>query len=195
MATAPVGYVNHTLEGGIKRIVFNEPQASIMKRAFKEISEGIYSTEQLWKQARKAGLKCTKNSFWMAIRNPVYCGKIVVPKFKDEDSHTVQGLHEPLISESLFYKVQDVLSGRKRKSTGTKIVALDMLSLRGFLNCPQCRRTLSGSASKGRTHYYHYFHCSSACGYRKKAEDVNETFVAGLKDYILNLKVSELLNR
>jgi hypothetical protein len=42
----------------------------------------------------------------------------------------VQGLHEPLISESLFYDVQDTLNGRKkRKEAGTKMVSLDMLPL------------------------------------------------------------------
>jgi hypothetical protein len=33
---------------------------------------------------------------------------------KDEEAHTVKAQHEPLISESLFYQVQDVLDGRKR---------------------------------------------------------------------------------
>jgi len=195
MATAPVGYVNHTKDGGIKRIVFDEPQASILKWSFNEISEGKYSIEQIWKRSRDLGLKCSKNNFWVAVRNPVYCGKIVIPKFKDEDSYTVPGLHDPLISESLFYDVQDVLEGRKRKLSGTKIVSPNMLQLRGFLNCSKCTRTLSGSASKGRTQYYHYYHCSSACGYRQKAEDVNETFIAGLKDYVLNPCAAELFKQ
>jgi hypothetical protein len=49
----------------------------------------------------------------------------------------VQGQHEPIISEALFYEVQDILDGRKRKiRQGTKIVTHDTLSLRGFLICP-----------------------------------------------------------
>ncbi|HEY8660758.1 MAG TPA: recombinase family protein [Hanamia sp.] len=194
MATAPIGYVNRTMEGGRKHIVFKEPQASILKWAFNEVSEGKYSTEQIWKRAKELGLICSKNSFWLAIRNPIYCGKIVIPKYKDEDSYTVPGLHDPLISESLFYDVQDVLNGRKRKM-GTKMVSMNMLPLRGFLNCSKCTRTLSGSASKGRTQYYHYYHCSSTCGYRQKAEDVNETFVSGLKEYVLNPDAAELFKR
>ncbi|WP_205513068.1 recombinase family protein [Longitalea arenae] len=54
-------------------------------------------------------------------RNPVYCGKISIPKFKDEETVLVQGQLEPIISESFFYEVQDVLEGRKRKiRQGTK---------------------------------------------------------------------------
>ncbi len=194
MATAPIGYVNKTEEGGRKRIVFKEPQASVIKWAFKEISEGKYSTEQIWKRAMELGLKCSKHAFWQAIRSPVYCGRIVIPKYKDEDSYTVEGLHEALISESLFYEVQDVLNGRKR-NLGTKIVSMNMLPLRGFLNCSRCTRTLSGSASKGRYQYYHYYHCSGPCGYRQNAVTVNETFVAGLKDYVLNPDAAELFKK
>src|SRR3546814_12689674 len=85
------------------------------------------------------------------IRNPIYCGKIVVPKYQDEEEYTVRGQHEPIITESLFYEVQDVLNGKKRfkEKTRTKIVSLDMLPLHGFLRCQKCTRMLSGSASKG----------------------------------------------
>jgi hypothetical protein len=37
-------------------------------------------------------------------------------KYKDEESQLVQGQHEALISEALFYEVQDILDGRKNNS-------------------------------------------------------------------------------
>lgn len=67
-----------------------------------------------------------------------------------------------------------------------------MLPLRGFLICSKCNKIVSGSASKGCTQYYHYYHCSSSCGFRKRAEEINETFVDGLKRYILNPTAAEL---
>lgn len=45
---------------------------------------------------------------------PVYCGKILIPKFKEEEPLIVEGQHEPIISESLFDEVRDVISGRKK---------------------------------------------------------------------------------
>ena len=191
VATAPVGYVNRTLEDGKKQIVFKEPQASLLKWAFKEISLGRYSTEQIWKATLAKGLTCSKHNFWVAIKNPIYCGKIVIPKLKDEESYTVQGLHEALISEGLFYEVQDALNGR-RKQQKAKIVALDELALRGFIHCSNCTRILTGSASKGRKQYYHYYHCSSDCGYREKAEIVNQEFIDYLKGFTLNSKAAVL---
>jgi site-specific DNA recombinase len=41
--------------------------------------------------ANKKGLNATKNSFWIALRNPIYFGKIFIPKCKDEESDLVQG--------------------------------------------------------------------------------------------------------
>ena len=122
----------------------------------------------------------------LAIRNPVYCGKIFIPKYKEEEGYFVQGSHEPLISEVLFYDVQDIVDGRKRKLFAPKIVATEQLPLRGFLKCPnlECGRMLTGSASKGRSRYYHYYHCSSSCGCRFHADVVNSAFLAELRKYM-----------
>jgi site-specific DNA recombinase len=69
---------------------------------------------------REKGIQCSKNNFYNAIKNPGYCGKIRLSKFGDEDARLVQALHEPLITETLFYDVQDVFDNR-RKVYGTPI--------------------------------------------------------------------------
>ncbi|MEJ7780846.1 MAG: recombinase family protein [Daejeonella sp.] len=182
---APIGYINRSNPEGKKYIAPNDLQARIMKWAFHEIALDKYSTEQIYKRAKDLGLACNKNRFLQAIRNPVYCGKIFIVQFKDEKSHLVKGLHSPLISESLFYEIQDILDGKKRKIK-TTIASHSMMPLRGFLKCSRCTRTLTSSASKGRNGYYYYYHCSSACGYRTKAEMVNELFLNELQEYVLN---------
>lgn len=122
----------------------------------------------------------------------MYFGKIFIPKYKkDEESHLVQGLHEPIISEALFYKVQDALDGRNR-NLGTKVVSEEHLPLRGFLKCPRCDKTLTGSASKGRNNYYYYYHCYPSCGFRQKAEYVNHEFIREIKKYVPHPAVTEL---
>jgi site-specific DNA recombinase len=194
MASAPVGYKNAVSESGKKSIVPKEPEASILKYSFEKIATAKFSTEQIWKSARDAGLKCGKNNFLVAMRNPVYCGKITVPKYKDEECQIVPGLHEPLISASLFYDVQDAMDGRK-KQTGAKIMSDDELPLRGFLLCSKCTRVLTGSASKGRKQYYYYYHCSSKCGCRYKAEDVNTAFLKELKKFAPKAGIDEICKK
>ncbi|WP_354431647.1 MULTISPECIES: recombinase family protein [unclassified Mucilaginibacter] len=191
MATAPVGYKNRTLDGGRKTIVPHEPAASVLQWAFDELSIGQNTVVEIYRQAKVKGLPCSKNNFWHALRNPVYIGKIVIPQLKEEESYMVDGLHEPLIKPGVFYEVQDVLEGRKRKLK-TKIVTQDMLALKGFITCPTCGKVLTGSASKGRTAHYHYYHCNSTCGYRTRAEEANSIFEKHLKDYVLNPDAAEL---
>ncbi|QEC45890.1 recombinase family protein [Pseudobacter ginsenosidimutans] len=187
MATAPIGYANKITEDGRKYIAPKEPAATILRRVFEELAKGHFAADQIRKEANKKGLKCSRSNFWNVIRNPVYCGKIQIPKFKDEDPITVNGQHEPLISESLFYEVQDILCGKNRKSRpGTKVIVPDQLPLRGFLICPNCGKMLTGSGSKGTYSVYYYYHCNSSCGCRFKAEDANERFIEELKKYAPN---------
>jgi len=87
----PIGYVNKTAENGKKYIALKQPEASIMKWVFEQLADGTYSGEQILCSARENGLNCSKNNFYTAIRNPIYCGRVVVPKFNNEDSYLAQG--------------------------------------------------------------------------------------------------------
>jgi DNA invertase Pin-like site-specific DNA recombinase len=191
MGLAPYGYVNKTDETGRAYIDIQEPQAGILRWAFEEIAKEVYNTEQIFKQAKEKGFTGVKSLFWFAIRNPVYCGKIFVPKYKDEESCFVKSLHEPLITEDLFYRVQDVLDGRKRHFR-LKVIASTDLPLRGFLICPVCGKILTGSASKGHTKHYSYYHCFLGCKFRHRADDINGQFLTELKSYIPRPEMSDI---
>jgi site-specific DNA recombinase len=183
MGKSPYGYINKSDEMGRKYIAINEPQAKVLRWAFEEIAKGVFNTEQIYLLAREKGFTGVKSLFWFAIRNPVYCGKIFVPKYKDEESSYVKAQHEPIVTEYLFEQVQDVLDGRKRKYL-PKVESKPTLPLRGFLVCPECGKILSGSVSKGKRLYYSYYHCFAGCSYRLRAEGPNDQFVAELKKYI-----------
>ncbi|WP_121201949.1 recombinase family protein [Mucilaginibacter gracilis] len=179
VSAAPLGYANLSYENGRKYIGPVEPAASAMKWVFTQIAQGMFTTEQVYREAvTNKGLKCGRNNLYTLIRNPVYCGKIKVPKHKDEEEYLADGLHEPLISEAIFYRVQDILDGRKQKPRvdSRKIAVGDHIPLRGFLICPECGKMLSGSSSKGRNGYYHYYHCFKGCPVRFKVGDVNTVF-------------------
>jgi len=82
MGIAPLGYSNKVTETGKKYIAIKDDEAEIMRWAFSELAAGKLNTEQIWKEARIKGLKCSKNTFWNSIRNPVYCGKVFIAKYK-----------------------------------------------------------------------------------------------------------------
>jgi site-specific DNA recombinase len=150
-----------------------------------------FNTEQVWLLAKRKGLKCSKSNFRVAIRNPIYCGKIFTPAYKNEPAKFVYGQHEALVSEALFQQAWDAIDGRKRKSV-TKVVSEDKLPLKGFLLCPKCNKALTGSASKGRSDFYYYYRCTSACGFRVKAEVANLSFEKEIKKYTPHPAVAAL---
>ena len=183
MGVAPLVYANKITEDGKKYIAPVEPEASAMKWVFEKLDEGQLNVEQIMKEAFKKGIKCSKSNFWNSLRNPVYCGCIYISGYKDEVARHGQGLHEPIISESPFYDIQDYLNGKK-KTYRTKVGGLEILQLRGYLICPKCGKLLTGSASKGRNGRYYYYHCISSCGSRFKAENANELFSKELKKLV-----------
>ena len=117
---------------------------------------------------------------WNLLRNPIYCGRIFVPAYKDEKAVVIKACHEPIISHELFDEVQDVLNGRKRKFP-TRQTAKAELPLRGYLECKQCGSKITGSASKGNGGKYFYYHCQHGCKERFKAELANKEI---LKEFV-----------
>ncbi|MEN2416137.1 recombinase family protein [Flavobacterium mesophilum] len=191
MGIAPFGYANKSKEDGSKYIALVEPAASVMRWIFEELAKGIFNTEQIYHMACRRGFKRTKNNMWGLIRNPVYCGKIFIPKYKDEESRFVTGQHEALITEGLFYNVQDILDGKSRLYR-PKIKTVIDFPLRGFFICPKCQKKLQGSKCKGRHKYYHYYHCEARCKFRINSEIANELFIEDLNKYQPIVEVKKL---
>ncbi|MEO6524953.1 MAG: recombinase family protein [Mucilaginibacter sp.] len=191
MGSAPVGYQNLTTPQGRKYIAPYEKEAAIMKWVFKEISKNSFALEQIRKQANMLGLNSSRANFWRMVRNPVYCGKLIIKEHKGEEAYIVDGQHEPLVSESLFYDAQDILNGRKRQ-TAAKMVSLKSLPLRGFIRCSNCHKMLTGSSSKGKYHHYYYYHCDSMCGVRHNAVNTNVKFLEKLQEWVINPAAVEL---
>jgi site-specific DNA recombinase len=196
LGMAPFGYINRTTENGKKYIAIKQPEASNMQWAFKEMAKGILAADQVRQAINKRGKKISKSAFHVSLRNAVYCGKVFIQKHKDEEAHFVQGQHEPLISEALFYKVQDIIDGNiRQKRPQTKILSDDNLPLRGFLVCPDCGRNLTGSASKGsKGGYYYYYHCIPKCGFRKSAVKANQIFQDNLGKYDFPVVIQDILH-
>ena len=90
----------------------------------------------------------------------------------------VDGLHEAIIPEGLFWRVQERFA--RRLKAGKKAKFVEELALRGHLLCPECRELLTGSASRGRSRRYRYYHCHRCQRVRYRAGEVRERFSAYL---------------
>ena len=189
---APIGYKN-TRDQENKIMVEVDPEiASLIREAFMMMSRGDLTQNDVRRSLVIKGLKCGKSNFPLMLKNKFYISKIVIPKYKDEPEQIVTGLHESIVNESLFYKVQDVLSGRnKKKSTSAKKFMRPELPLRGFMTCHNCGSKMTGSASKGNGGSYWYYHCCN-CNTRFPASDVNSCFEKLLSNIELKEDFKEL---
>lgn len=181
MWKAPIGYSNDTIN---KIIIPNKETAPLVKWAFETYAQGAYNANEVWRQVYAKGLKISKQKFYDILTNPIYIGKIRIESFEDEAEQNVEGIHEPIISEDIFYRAQAIYAGKKKpyKSKTNK----DELPLIGHLTCPKCGKVMTGSGSTGRAgRVYHYYHCQRkyGCHNNVPASEVNEGFERYLSSF------------
>ena len=176
MGKAPRGYDNAKY-GDKKHIVLNDKVAPLVKMAFEEVAKQIYTVNEIRRRMKREGLDVSRSQFYNMLRNPIYIGKIYIKAWREEPEEIVDGIHEPLIDRSLFYKVQDVLDGKKKPYIRTSRND-NHLPLRGHLICPVCDNLLTGSGSTNAyKRKYYYYHCQNGCKERYKAHLLNEEFI------------------
>ena len=172
---APRGYRNcQNKTGTVKWVEINEEVARTIRKVFQEVAKGVEAPCRIRKRLCP---KIPESSFLEMLRNPFYIGKIKVPAYRDDPEQIVDGLHEAIVSEDVFYRVQDVLDGKRKKTPKLSKPINPDLFLRKFLICPVCGHALTGSESKGNGGKYAYYHCChNGKHVRKRAEEVNEGF-------------------
>jgi site-specific DNA recombinase len=190
VTVAPKGFKNGRDENN-KPLIEPGKDAHLVKWAFKELAKGVHSVVDIWRMVRKKGLDIGRSNIWYMFRNPMYCGKLFIPAYKNEPAVTIDALHKPIVSVELFNAAQDALEGRKRKIQSNS-TAKPELPLRGFLQCSKCGSNLTGSASKGNGGLYFYYHCTNRCKERFNAIEANQLFVQELKKISANKQSMEL---
>ena len=177
LGVAPVGYVNVRAQRGEPNIVPEEPYFGFMGRGFEMIDSGTWLPAACLRELTKCGFRTRKSNeltvggFMRLLENPVYIGKIPSRRYGVQP-----GIHQPCVSEEMFYRVQRRLKGKntvnrpyERKRPG--------LPLRQFIICPKCDHGLTGAPVTNRYGYtYYYYWCT--CGFvRVRADKAHEEFV------------------
>lgn len=191
---APRGYINKQENDAngktiAKYVAIDENVAKGIRKAFNELAKGAISANY----ARKTYCpNIAESTFFDILRNPFYMGKIRVPSYKGIEEHFVDGQHEPLITEEVFYRVQDVLDGKKKKKPKLEKAINPDLFLRKFITCPVCGHALTGSTSQGNGGKYTYYYCCEDPKHlRIRADRAIEAFAR----YVSCLKPNEAILR
>ncbi|MGB8582927.1 MAG: recombinase family protein [Candidatus Sulfotelmatobacter sp.] len=195
LCVAPIGYLNAKAAKGVPPELRIDPQrADLVRKAFELVASRSYTLEEVLRRINLLGLNTrrgrplTKQTLSRLLRNQIYAGWIVSGENK------VKGLHQPLVSQTLFDDVQDALAGK----TSTPVVHKKVNSefpLKGFVMCSGCGKKLTAGFVKGRTEKYPRYWCwNPKCVVRVSAsrEELENAFVGILS---MMEPTQELLNR
>jgi len=171
---APIGYINSRDSENKPLIKPSMSTAPLVKMAFEYVLNGTPQVEII-STLRKKGLNTNKSTLSSLLRNPIYMGKIAVPAEGEELFTLVNGVHEAIVSEDLYYKVQDLLKSKQRNLNKAFFTTKrEELPLRGNLLCARCGEHVTGSASKSKTGKRHfYYHCNHCHSIRVPSEKAN----------------------
>ncbi len=167
---APLGYLNGPRNG--PSLIPDPERSELLKQGFEEYAGGTKTVKAVLEMMTRRGLRTRKGlklspqSLHALLRNPVYIGRLEVPKW----TISRPGDFEPLVSENVFRKIQDRLAGKTSFVTSHDMNRPDF-PLRRFLRCGDCDTPLTASWSKGRGGRYGYYHCRKcpAVSIRKEA--------------------------
>ncbi len=173
---APRGYKNVRHGKHDTEVIIDTIVAPKVKEAFAAVASGSECPNRV---RQRLFPKVGKSSFSEMLRNVFYIGKIRVPAYKDDPEQIVDGVHEALIDEETFYKVQEILDGRKKNTPKMRVkLPHPDFFMRTYLVCPICGHAITASHSRSRNgNKYGYYHCSHDQKHlRVRAEQANESF-------------------
>lgn len=175
----------------LKRIE-KDPIESILIRKLMDMAlTGVYTETQLREEAYKLGIKgknsgkrLCKSSLHNILSNIFYTGKFVF------NGKIYQGIHDPIVTEKEFEKIQLMLKQNGR----LRAVKHDYL-FAGLVFCGCCGGLLSGDYQKG----HHYYRCARTKGPDKTCTERHCSRQSKLNEEILStmdkLTVSEGIAR
>lgn len=144
---APVGYLD---QGAGNPKVPDPINAPLVRNAFELYASGQYNLQRLLERMTKLGLRNKKgkplslNGTSVMLNNPFYIGLIRMKR----SGEIFNGVHKPLITTSLFDRVQSILKGK----TNTKGRRHNFV-FRRLIACATCGRSLIGEMQKGHVYY------------------------------------------
>ena len=172
VSRAKLGYLNTRAEHDgrlYNTITVDEQRAELVTKTFELYATGDYSISRLEATMADLGLTTRASARWpeqavstsklhRMLSDPYYAGWVRA------DGKLVEGRHQPLVSQELFDRVQDVLAAR---STGGARDRVHQHYLKGMLYCARCDAKgrlsrLIYTRAKGRNgREYAYYLCRS----------------------------------
>lgn len=137
----------------------DQPMFGLLQRMWEEFATGAYTKAEIlrlatsWGLRTRTGIPLVKQSLDNIFKDRFYAGIIIDPWSGEE--HV--GRHVALVTPEVFDRVQEIIARRNHSVRHTHVH--EDFPLRLFARCGGCRHYLTGSASRGRSKHYSYYHC------------------------------------
>lgn len=145
---APIGYLNN---GSATPKTICPVKGPLVRTAYELYATGNYSLHSLKAELDRLGLKSRSGTpmsiasiEWM-LKNPFYYGIIHIKK----NNQTYQGNHKPLITKTLFDRVQETMRRPIKVATANRRSYV----LQRKMRCTACTRGLYAETQKGIIYY------------------------------------------
>ncbi len=161
----PLGYINHLGHAS------KDPESfEFMREAWQMMASGAHTLRSIsdFLNSKQVGVhkngiryKVRPQTLSGVFRSKFYCGMLESKNYGE-----AKGQHEAMISEQVYYAVQNVLNGRS-PSHGERVArTYDNVEfpLRRQMKCGICGQAMTGSLSKGKNRKYGYYYCTKRCG-------------------------------
>lgn len=183
LCSTPQGYTSEK-DNKDKPILVPNHEAPAINKAFNLMTKGNISQRKIMDILEKDGVKVSRTRISKLLRNPIYNGYVILKEFKDEPEELIKGIHEPIVSDYVFQKVQEVLSAGKKNKVQYKSKNLAQYPLRGLILFKLCVKNISASSPKGNGGHCYYYHCANGCKKSFRTQllhDEVETILTSLK--------------
>ena len=165
----PIGYDKIRINGETK-IVLND-YGKKFRKAWEWKLQG-YSNEQIIVMLEEIGIKTYKQRIYKIFKNPFYCGLI---SHGILDGKVVQGKHEPMVSQSDFFRINDLRLASTKYGVSHK-TQNEGVPLKVFVKCGDCGDPFTGYIVKAKNLYY--YKCRRVgCKCNKNAKEMHNLFL------------------
>lgn len=175
-----------------------------VKQAWDLMATGTKNLREMATIMNKMGLTVTSRGKTLQLRtqtahrilhNKFYAGILTSPTYKEE----VKGQHTPMVTMEQFYRVQNILEGRRVGRVGVSVKKSrsdKKFPLRRIVKCAECGQGLTAGWSKGRSKKYPYYRCSNGCKSTSiRAEKLDEEVIELLRSITPKKECLELFTQ
>jgi site-specific DNA recombinase len=144
---APIGYLD---QGSAKPKIPDPVRAPFVREAFETYSTGTTSLPNLVEELFRRGLRnrsggrLSLNGLATMLRNPFYTGVMRIERTME----SFPGNHEPLITATLFARVQHALDGKRVDRVANRAYTYSRIA-----RCATCGYSLIAERQKGHVYY------------------------------------------